>query len=105
MPSCGNGSSTGPDPRALSLIARPVNEYPGAGTRHGKRDRVIPAPALLGSQQHQPCQREDWGGHDLPNSSQYNGSSRPPRRVGAVQRASDLALQVIPVEPRYGIEP
>ena len=42
---------------------------------------------------------------DLPDSSQHGNSSHPSRRMGAVQRASDLALQVIPVEPRYGIEP
>ncbi len=47
----------------------------------------------------------DTAEDDLPDSSQYGNSSHPQRRMRAVQRASDLASQVNPVEPRYGIEP
>ena len=54
---------------------------------------------------HLPGSHKVKSGDDLPDSSQDGSSSHPSRRMRAVQRASDLALQVVPVEPRYGIEP
>jgi hypothetical protein len=89
------------------------HQCPGTGTRHGKRRRVIPAPTLLGSRRHQPCQREDWqdwSGVGLPRirnrfrrrlpatsrltvspMSRYESASSPGRRLARATRPPSTA--------------
>ena len=74
-------------------VLRQGSGYP---TRHRRRSSV-PTAESDGQWRWQARSADAGEGH-LPDSSQYRDNSHPQRRMRAVQRASDLALHVVPVE-------